>query len=281
MKDYIIVANGPFLVREIIEEAIQNKIIIALDGAADKLRRINVVPHIILGDFDSISTESQAYWGIRETFDDMTNTSLPYTGNHSVTIVPAKDQDNTDLVKAIRYCDKKGATNITLICAAGGRDDHYEGVKMALNTEYSPHRVITLHTEQQSLRYAKDETIVINGKRGDYCGVIATNTGTCSSVGLEYECSAHAESICNRLKRSSATLVIKGSALLIMPPQLTSQRVFMQKNEEERLELQLRDARSKPTSVNILVRFSLFAAASAVGVVVLLAANSQGKSAST
>ena len=275
MKDYIIVANGPFLVREIMEEAIQDKIIIALDGAADKLKRINIVPHIILGDFDSISPESQAYWGIQQTFHDITNHSLTYTGKHGVLIVPAKDQDNTDLVKAIRYCDQQHAASITLVCAAGGREDHYEGVKLALRTEYSSHRVITLHTEQQTLRCAKDETVLLEGRVGDHCGFIATNTGTCSSVGLEYECSEHAESICNVLRMSSATLAITGSALLIMPPQLASQRTFMQKNEEERLELQLRDVRSKPSPVNYLVNLGLFAV-SAVGLVALLAANAQG-----
>lgn len=242
MNDYIIVANGQFLVREIIEEAIQNKTIIALDGAANKLKRINVQPHIILGDFDSIDAKTQTYWGILQTFNELANDAQPYIGQHGVTIVPAKDQENTDLVKAIHYCDKQGATSITIICATGGRDDHSEGVKMALRTEYRKDRIITLHTEQQTLRCARDETVLINGKIGDYCGFIATNTGTGSSAGLAYECAHHAESICNVLKKSPATLHIYGLALVIMPPQLRSQRAFMQKNEVARLTLQLRDA---------------------------------------
>ena len=55
MPDYAIIANGNFLVEEILVEAVKGKIIIALDGAADKLARLGLNPHLILGDFDSIS----------------------------------------------------------------------------------------------------------------------------------------------------------------------------------------------------------------------------------
>lgn len=247
MNDYIIVANGKFLVREIITDAIQNKIIVALDGAANKLKRINIKPHIILGDFDSIDADTQSYWGILKTFTELTNDAQPYMGKQGVMIVPAKDQEQTDLVKAIHYCDKQKATSITIICATGGREDHAEGVKIALRTEYRPDRLLILHTEQQSLRGAQDETITIDGQIGDHCGFIATHTGTGSSTGLQYECLCHKESICNRLKTPSALLSIKGYALIIMPPQLSSQRAFMQKNDVARLTLQLRDALPKVT----------------------------------
>ena len=99
-----------------------------------------------------------------------------------------------------------------------------------------------VHTAEQSLRVAKDESIVIMGEAGDYCGIIATNTGYCTSQGLEYECDQHESSICNRLLSFSATLHIEGMALIIMPSQLTSQREFMKKSEVMRLELLLRDA---------------------------------------
>ena len=241
MKEYLIVANGDFLVREIILEAMQGKIIIALDGAANKLRRIGIAPHVILGDFDSIDAETQAYWGILQTSTDMVDVSMPYVGSNGVIIVPTKDQGYTDLEKAIAYCDLEGAECITIICATGGREDHHEGVKMALRAQYKVSRPIILHTEQQSLRYACDETIALVGKVGDYCGIIATRTGTCTSLGLKYECSGHSESICNSLHAEVAVITVKGSALLIMPPLLASQRAYMEKSEAERLRMQLRD----------------------------------------
>ncbi|MDP3706369.1 MAG: thiamine diphosphokinase [Legionellaceae bacterium] len=232
MHNYVIIANGPFPNNDLIQDAIHDKRIVALDGAANKLTSLHILPHVILGDFDSVNKKTQQYWGITQTFDELTNDSKPYLGKHDVLIVPAKMQNDTDLVKAIRYCDRQGAQSITIICATGGREDHHEGTKMALKTEYRANRLIIVHTEQQSLRYAQDESIELIGDVGDYCGVIATNTGRCTSEGLRYECNQHEFSICNQLKASSATLRIEGQALIIMPPQLASQRKFLENNPE-------------------------------------------------
>lgn len=249
MLDYIIVANGNFLVREIILEAIKNKVIIALDGAASKLNRLGIKPNIILGDFDSITESDRSYFGIRETFADLEEGAKPYLGNHDVTIVPAKDQQHTDLVKAIRYCNKIAAKSINIICATGGMLDQHESAIRALRTEYNKNCLIWLHTEQQTVRFAKNETVVILGEVGDKCGILAFPSGSFTSTGLKYEVKNYplefgqSESICNSLTASSASIVVKGEALLIMPPRLSSQRNFMQKSEVERLELLLRDMR--------------------------------------
>ncbi len=238
MKHYIIIANGQFLIREIIEEAIQDKIILALDGAADRLARLGILPHIILGDFDSINKQA---WGIMEGDE-------PHTGTHGTHIIPSKDQNFTDLTKGIRYCDTQATASITLMCATGNRLDHHEGSVRALRAEYKKHRPIFLHTEQQTLRFAKDETICMRGEIGDKCGIVAAPAGTFSSTGLEYDVEnfvlqfGYAESTCNALRAPQATVRVQGEALLIMPPVLNTQRDFMRKSEAERLRLQLRDA---------------------------------------
>src|SRR5262245_59554980 len=111
-KNYLIIANGVFLVKEIIKEAIVDKTILALDGAADKLKKLGIKPDIILGDFDSI--ENAYDWGIHATFKDMLDSNIPYLGANGITIVPSKNQALTDLIKAIHYCDKHGARSITI-----------------------------------------------------------------------------------------------------------------------------------------------------------------------
>jgi thiamine pyrophosphokinase len=260
MKHYIIIANGNFLVREIIEEAVKDKIIVALDGAANKLARIGIMPHIILGDFDSVTEASAKYWGIQQTFNQLDDTSSPYQGNHGVTIVPAKNQQLTDLVKACHYCDQHGANSIAIICATGGRLDHHEATMRALRTEYKLHRPILLHSEQQSIRFATNEKIIMRGETGDKCGILAYPQGSFTSTGLEYEVSDYelkfgfADSTCNLLKQPEASINITGEALLIMPPMFISQRKYMKKSEVERLELQLRDAKEK--ALDDLVFFS-------------------------
>lgn len=249
MQNYIIIANGTFLAKEIIQEAIRDKTIIALDGAASKLNRLGIKPHIILGDFDSTTDAEKTYWGIEKTFEELNEHDKPYQGNHGVTIVPAKNQHYTDLSKAIHYCDAHEAASITIICAVGGRSDHHEGVTRTLRTEYKKNRPLTLHTEQQTLVFAKDEQVIIHGEIGDKCGVVAFPKGTVTSQGLEYEADhfelefGFAETTCNSLMQTSATITIEGEALIIMPPQLAAQREFMNKSEIEQLETLLRDAK--------------------------------------
>ena len=242
-KDFIIVANGDFLVKEIIQEAITNKVIIALDGAAKKCRCLHIKPHIILGDFDSLSSADKRIWGIHEKLQ-----AHPYPGLENTLIVPADNQDRTDLVKAIQYCDSQHAKRITIICASGGQLDHHEGAMRALRTEYRKDRPILLHTEQQTLCVAKNEAMTIQGNIGDRCGVIAFPHGAFSSQGLEYDVTdkvlefGFSDSTCNALKQPRALITVSGEALIVMPPQLQSQRDFMNRSEVERLEMRLRDA---------------------------------------
>ncbi|OGT62792.1 MAG: thiamine diphosphokinase [Gammaproteobacteria bacterium RIFCSPHIGHO2_12_FULL_45_12] len=233
MTDFIIVGNGDFLAKEIISEAIQHKCIIALDGAADRLAALGMLPHVVLGDFDSIQ-HAKERWGI-------TDAKAPYQGKHGILIVPAKNQDLTDFDKALAYCDQHQANTITVICAYGGLADHHEAVQKAIRLAYRVDRPIVLHTEQQTLRYAQNETLTLRGQPNDRAGVVTHGKGTFSSEGLAYEATQLPDSFCNALTSTEATLVIKGEALVIMPPQLTMQRNLMKLSEEERLKRRLRD----------------------------------------
>lgn len=224
MTRFVIIANGPFLAQDILLEAIQGRQIVALDGAADKLLELNIQPHVILGDFDSIHPKTQAYWGVRQTFMTLTNHAPAYMGHHGVKIVPAKDQMLTDLVKGIRYCDHHQAEDISILCATGGRDDHHEANKLALRSEYRKNRPIVMHSAQQTLRWAENEMVTLHGHSGDYCGFIAQEPGYGDSTGLMYPCHQIPVSLCNQLTSTSATMTITGSALIIMPPQLRSHR---------------------------------------------------------
>lgn len=257
MKDYIIIANGDFLIKEIIVEAIQGKIIVALDGAANKLARLGIKPDYILGDFDSTQETEEDWWGIGKTFDDITESSEQYLGKYGVSIIPAKNQDYTDLVKAIHFCDSLLPYSITLLCATGSRLDHHEGVMRALRTEYKKERPIWLHTAQQTLLFAKEQEVIINGEVDDKCGILAFPSGAFSSKGLKYEVRDYkldfgfSESICNSLTTKNAQIQVTGEVLIIMPGQLSSQREWIKTNEIGRLEKQLRDAKQKVFEITV------------------------------
>ena len=247
-QDIVIVADGTFLPHEIIQEMSQNKVIIALDAAADKLARLGIYPHLLLGDLDASDAAHASFWGIQQTFADIHDGSEPYLGHHNVTIVPQKNQQLTDLVKAIRYCDEHHAKSITLICATGGRLDHHEAALRSLRSEYKSERPLVLHTEQQSVCLAKDESLTIQGEIGDKCAILAYPQATLTSQGLMYDVADYklifgfSESIANSLSAPTATISIEGEALVIMPPQFASQREFMRKTEVKQLGVLLREA---------------------------------------
>lgn len=231
MTKFIIIANGPFLAHDIIREAIQDRQIVALDGAANKLLELDIQPHVILGDFDSIQPHAQNYWGIRHTYQTLSDQTRPYQGKHDVWVVPAKNQMLTDLVKGIQYCDLQHASEISIICATGGRDDHHEANKLALQTEYRQDRPIILHGAEQTLRWAQNETITLAGEMGDHCGFVAQGPGYGDSIGLEYPCHHTAISLCNRLIAREAILHITGNALIIMPALLAAHRKWLKSSK--------------------------------------------------
>tara|TARA_B100001113_G_scaffold313189_1_gene278060 strand:- start:395 stop:1024 length:630 start_codon:yes stop_codon:yes gene_type:complete len=75
--------------------------VICADGSANLLRSLNLKPHIIIGDLDSIS-EKHSYEGL---------------------IVDDSSQSNTDLEKAIEFTMRNSVKEITVLGAVGNRDD--------------------------------------------------------------------------------------------------------------------------------------------------------------
>lgn len=223
MQHYLIIADGEFLSTDLILQATQNHIIIALDGAADRLAAIRIQPNIILGDFDTINPGP---WGIQKTFSEMTDSDQPYLNSDNILIIPAKNQQYTDLQKAIHYCDQHQAASITIICAMGGRLDHQEGNLRNLRLAYRADRPIHLHTETETIHFAKDETLTFKGNPGDKCAIMAFPGGFFTSLGLTYEGQrfplifSQSESTCNSFKAPNVTIMVEGEALLIMPNQL-------------------------------------------------------------
>lgn len=230
---FLIVANGPFLPQSIIHELAEGRTVVALDGACNKLAKIGILPQVILGDFDSINAHEALLWGIKELHDEITETSQPYYGNHGIMIVPQKDQNYTDLEKAIKYCDLQGAISIDIICALGGRVDQTLSNLRVLRSLYKKDRSIHLHSETQTMIFACNESVEIHGKVGDYCGIVAFPEGSFTSQGLRYNGNAYqlrfgySESTSNQLADSIAYVEVQGETLIIHPGRLKSQRAMM------------------------------------------------------
>jgi len=269
---YLIVANGPFLHKEIIKEIADGKTIIALDGASSRLATLGIKPDIILGDFDSIKEQdaNQKLWGIQNTKSEMQQEDHIYDGKYETKIIPAKNQDLTDLQKAINYCDQNNATSIDIVCATGGsRMDHHESNVRTLKKYYDPKRTIFIYTESQFLEFVRDNTISIRGIKGDYCGIltapnckfIATNDGLAWSKdekGSPFELQYGVfESTSNELAKEEAIVTVEGEALVIHPGTYPSQRNFTQLKEPKQLKSLLQQMQYQLIETTI-TQFKLF-----------------------
>jgi thiamine pyrophosphokinase len=102
----LVIANGECpsvaLLKELTGRA---ALTVAADGGANVALAAGMAPDAVVGDLDSVTAESRAALGeARVHLDD--------------------DIDATDLEKAIRFALARGATDIDVVAAGGGRADH-------------------------------------------------------------------------------------------------------------------------------------------------------------
>jgi thiamine pyrophosphokinase len=109
MPKALIIANGLqpplFIVRPFVLAA---QLVVCADGGANHALKMNIKPHVIIGDFDSIMSSTKHYYShIRQIVDP--------------------DQNSTDLEKAISYCVRQKMASADIVGATGDRLDHTTG----------------------------------------------------------------------------------------------------------------------------------------------------------
>ncbi len=107
--DCIIIASGALKRHDYFTRLIHKAdLVVCADGGARHLRRMNMIPHVAIGDFDSIDTKSRLFL---ET-------------HHVPIITHPRDKDATDTELAVQWAMEKGATGLTLMGVTGTRLDH-------------------------------------------------------------------------------------------------------------------------------------------------------------
>lgn len=110
----LLIGNGPQISPRLLRTlARQADFIVAADGGANTALKSGLVPHIIIGDFDSVSDIA------RHRFDTC---EWIYVDN----------QNNTDLQKALDFLVASGCKKCTLVGFTGGRLDFTLGNTLAL-----------------------------------------------------------------------------------------------------------------------------------------------------
>ncbi|MGL5318361.1 MAG: thiamine diphosphokinase, partial [Bacteroidales bacterium] len=101
----ILVANGSFPEHAYPLSLLQSgDIVIACDGAVNKLLAHGITPDYIVGDLDSISDDIRSIYA------------------HIIFHNP--DQETNDLTKAVRFALEKGFRQVSILGATGIREDH-------------------------------------------------------------------------------------------------------------------------------------------------------------
>ena len=94
--------------REVLKKLDYQRLYVA-DGGANILKELDILPDVIVGDLDSISSDSKAYYvdkGVRlETFP--------------------REKDFSDTELALDYLLKEGQKEVIVLGALGGRADHH------------------------------------------------------------------------------------------------------------------------------------------------------------
>jgi thiamine pyrophosphokinase len=179
-------------------------LLIGCDGGTDHILALGYKPHVVIGDFDSLSDPTITIKGV---------TYVHY---------PA-DKDFTDSELAIRYAAKLGYREIILAGVLGTRLDHLIGnIYLLIKPEFSKLNIKIIEGNQ--VIYLIHADIRISGKKGDIISFIPIkrNTQVKSTVGLKYDLAKYQLSprgnlgISNVFTSNIAEVNIKKGILLVV-----------------------------------------------------------------
>jgi thiamine pyrophosphokinase len=105
-KNVSVILNGQMPTDDAIINQITNSdYIIAVDGSANKLFDLEIIPDVIVGDLDS--------------FENI--------NNKNIELVETPDQNKTDFRKTLEWCIEKNILNISIYGISGKSEDHFLG----------------------------------------------------------------------------------------------------------------------------------------------------------
>ncbi|MCF6248650.1 MAG: thiamine diphosphokinase, partial [Desulfobacula sp.] len=105
----VIIASGDLDYTEQVIRLIRNaELIICADGGAGHLKKLGILPHVLIGDFDSITLEDKLFFIEKQV--------------KVISFPPEKDK--TDSALCVDYALEQKVTDITLLGMTGTRLDH-------------------------------------------------------------------------------------------------------------------------------------------------------------
>ena len=205
MKKCLIIANGKSPTKKVVEYFYTKgfNTIICADGGANSAKKIDVIPHYIIGDLDSISLST-----------------LKYFKNKSK-IIKIKRQNDTDVEKCLKFAIKKKFDEVVLLGVTGDRLDHTI-CNLGIVIKFYGKLKIYLSAESSFLTPI-NKTTQFNSKVGETISIYAFDDKTkISSTGLKYKLNKTAlpfgvrESTSNVSISKKITLKIKSGIVFVI-----------------------------------------------------------------
>lgn len=122
----LLVANGDACSQDLLTSLLEwCPYILALDGAYDRLRGLNIAVDAVLGDFDSVRSIDAVLGDLDSvrSISPSKGAPTPAAGKPEVLFRP--DPDKTDLQKGLDFLIERGHHSAHIIWASGGRSDHF------------------------------------------------------------------------------------------------------------------------------------------------------------
>jgi thiamine pyrophosphokinase len=146
----------------------QHTIVVAADGAGSKLFKIALVPHVVIGDLDSVGE------GMRARLAD-----------EGVEVIHLESQEENDLEKSLLWLIDQGYESVTVIGAGGGMTDHALNnfsvlAKLARRLRISVRDVL-------SIGYLLPDAIRIEAAPGERISLIPLPSARLTTTGLAWE----------------------------------------------------------------------------------------------
>ena len=137
MKSHaVIFANGDPIHATLREKLRKGRFSIALDGAAEAIRKQKWLPNLLSGDLDSVRPST-----------------LRYFQKMGVEILETSDQNHTDLEKALAWTVLRNFSSIWIAQAFGDRTDHSFTNLALLRRFYQPDREILLFRNKEKIQF--------------------------------------------------------------------------------------------------------------------------------
>lgn len=166
--DAIVVANGTALPVSLLRELTNRaKLVVALDGGANQLKRAKIAPHWVVGDLDSISKATLA-WSVK----------------CEAKIIRRASQTQSDFEKGLNFIKAKKWKRVVIASALGDRADHsLSALQTAINFRACQLTFVTASELLLPFRGLQTRTFeLVEGTRLSWLPLEAANGCTLSGV---------------------------------------------------------------------------------------------------